>query len=156
MFFRLQYREKPFTRDYPQFFALILGVVMNKKIFKYLAEMPQFKFLPREDVVKLAGSVEVREYNNNEVIAKQNQTKIDHIYVILKGQLSLFHDKQGQRPLNGYIKKGEIFGGISLLLNGGISLRSAQADGQVMCYLIPKELYLDLCGRKKEFYEYFI
>jgi CBS domain-containing protein len=129
---------------------------MNKKIFKYLAEMPQFKPLNREDIVKLAGSVEVREYNNNEVIAKQNQTKIDHIYVILKGQLSLFHDKQGQRSPIGYIKKGEIFGGISLLLNGGISLRTAQVDGQVMCYLIPKELYLDLCGRKKEFYEYFI
>jgi hypothetical protein len=38
---------------------------MNKKILKYLAEMPQFKPLTREDIVKLAGSVEVREYNNN-------------------------------------------------------------------------------------------
>jgi CBS domain-containing protein len=128
---------------------------MNKKILKYLAEMPQFKSLTREDIVKLAGSVEVREYNNNEVLAKQNQTKIDHIYLILKGQVSLFHDKQGQRSLVGYIKKGEIFGSISLLLNGGISLRTAQVDGQAMCYLIPKELFLDLCGRKKEFYEYF-
>ena len=106
---------------------------MNKKILKYLADMPQFKPLTREDIEKLAGSVEIREYNNNEVLAKQNQTKIDHIYVILKGQLSLFHDKQWQRPLNGYIKKGEIFGGISLLLNGGISLRTAQVDGQALC-----------------------
>ncbi len=128
---------------------------MNKKILKYLADMPQFKFLSGEDIVKLAGSVDVREYNDNEVLAKQNQTKIDHIYVILKGQLSLFHDKQGQRSLIGYIKKGEIFGSISLLLNGGISLRTAQVDGQAMCYLIPKGLFLDLCGRKKEFYDYF-
>jgi hypothetical protein len=53
------------VKDNPQFIAFIFGVVTNKKILKYLAEMPQFKPLTREDIVKLAGSVEVREYNNN-------------------------------------------------------------------------------------------
>ena len=129
---------------------------MNKKILKYLADMPQFKFLSREDILNLAGAGEVRKYNNNEVLVKQNKTKINHIYVVLKGQLSLYNDEQEQGSLVGFIKKGEIFGGISLLLNGGISLRTAKIDGQVMCYLIPKALFLDLCGRKKEFYEYFI
>jgi len=46
-------------KGYPQFVAFIFGVVMNKKIFKYLVDMPQFKLLSREDIVKLAGSVEV-------------------------------------------------------------------------------------------------
>ena len=134
--------------------------------------MPQFKPLTREDIVKLAGSVEVREYNNNEVLAKQNQTKIDHIYVILRGHLSLFHDKQGQRSLIGYIKKGsperyyengdqktmigllsegDIFGGISVLSNEGISLRTLQVKEDSDFYILPKQIYLDLCSRYEIF-----
>ena len=34
-------------KDYPHFDAFIFGIVMNKKILKYLGDMPQFKFLSR-------------------------------------------------------------------------------------------------------------
>lgn len=129
---------------------------MNKEIFNYLADIPHFKFLPRDDFALLAAAAEVREYTGNEVLAKQDQTDIDHIYVLSKGQLTYFHEKQGQRFQIGSIIKGDVLGGISLLMNGGVSMRSAEVYGKALCYLIPKGLFLDLCARNEKFYEYFL
>jgi CBS domain-containing protein len=129
---------------------------MSKQIIKYLENSPHFKFLPRGDIAKLAAAAEIREYNNNDILAKQDQTELDHIYVLSKGQLTYIHENQGQRLQLGNVMKGDVLGGISLLMNGGVSMRSVEAYGKARCYLIPKGLFLDLCARSEELYEYFL
>jgi CBS domain-containing protein len=129
---------------------------MNDKIFKYLSNMPHFSFLPVDELEKVADSTKEVQYPSKTLIVRQGKTAIQDVLIIVKGQLVLYDRRSGERKLSGYIKPGEVFGGITILLNGGISLRDAVADKSIVAYAVPRGVFQDLCTRYKPFYEYFL
>jgi CBS domain-containing protein len=130
--------------------------MMSLEIRKYLAKMPHFAMLPEQELDRLAGSAQTQNLSKGTRLAVKGQTNITHIYIIKRGQFSLYDEVQGRSQLGGYIKVGEVFGGITLLMNGGISLRTVQVDEDTHAYMIPKADFLDLCTRYKDFYAYFV
>ena len=129
---------------------------MNERAFKYLSGMPHFSFLPKSELKKISDKTSFKSYPKDTLFAVQNTTKIDNIFVVEKGSLSLYDEKQGEKKLIGHIKPGEVFGGITILMNGAISLRTVIVDKDCSGYMIPKEDFLDYCTRNKSFYEYFV
>jgi len=105
---------------------------------------------------KVAAATVCHQYGKKQCLAVQDKTHIDSISVVIRGQLSLYDERSGKKQLTGYIKEGEVFGGITILLNGGISLRTVETDNDTECYAIPSDLFQDLCARNKAFYEYFL
>ncbi len=129
---------------------------MSETVRSYLRSMPHFGILPNEELDQLAELAESRHFVKDDLLARQGQTRIRHIYVIVRGQISIYDEISGQRKLGGYIKAGEVFGGITLLMNAGVSLRTVLVDEDTDAYLIPHEKFLDLCARFKEFYAFFV
>ncbi|MDY6790914.1 MAG: DUF294 nucleotidyltransferase-like domain-containing protein [Thermodesulfobacteriota bacterium] len=129
---------------------------MNEQAFNYLSGMPHFSFLPKSELKKISDKSSFQSYPKDTLYAVQNKTKIDSIFVVEKGSFSLYEEKQGEKKLIGHIKPGEVFGGITLLMNGGISLRTVIVDNDCSGYLIPQEDFIDHCTRNKDFYEYFV
>jgi len=129
---------------------------MNERAFKYLSGMPHFSFLPKSELKKISDKTFFKSYPKDTLFAVQNKTKIDNIFVVEKGSLSLYDEKQGEKKLIGHIKPGEVFGGITILMNGAISLRTVIVDKDCSGYMIPKEDFLDYCTHNKSFYEYFV
>ncbi len=129
---------------------------MNGEIRSYLAEMPHFSFLSDEQLDKVAGSAEREIYTEDARIAVQGETRIDGISVVKKGQLHLYEEREDGRELSGYIKPGEVFGGITLLMNGGVSLRTVFVEKGTELFRIPSQVFFDLCAGSKEFHEYFV
>ncbi len=129
---------------------------MSREIETYLASMPHFSFLPKHEIRMIAEQSTVKNYTKGIILAEQGKTKISNIYIVKKGQLSVYNTKIKGTPLCGYIKQGEVFGGITLLMNGGVSLRTVKVEEDAIFYLIPKDIFLDLCARNKSFYEYFL
>jgi CBS domain-containing protein len=129
---------------------------MRLDVRKYLAKMPHFAMLPEKELDRVAVRAQERMLDKGTRLAVKSQTSITHIYIIKRGQFSLYDEKRGRSQLGGYIKAGEVFGGITLLMNGGISLRTVHVDVDTQAYLIPKAVFLDLCTHYKDFYSYFI
>jgi CBS domain-containing protein len=129
---------------------------MSDTVRSYLENMPHFGMLPEEELDHLAEQAEGRHFAKGEIMARQGETRIHHIYIIQAGQISIYDEMSGRRQLGGYIKTGEVFGGITLLMNAGISLRTVLVDEETDTYLIPQDKFLDLCARYKEFYAYFL
>ena len=129
---------------------------MSQDVFADLAHMPHFALLPREEVVRIADQAVPHTLEKGLLLAEKGKTRIENIYVVTRGQLSVYQDRQGLRQLAGHIKSGELFGGITLLMNGGISICTVRVDEQTEAYLIPQKLFLDLCARYKAFYEHFV
>ena len=102
--------------------------------------MAIFATLPADELKNIVDRMSVEHYPKGDTFAVQGQTEVKNIYIITKGQLSLYLEEQGQRTLTGHHKKGDVFGGITILLNGGIS----------------KKIFLELCAGYKAFYEYFM
>jgi CBS domain-containing protein len=129
---------------------------MQTQIRNDLAMMPHFAMLPDEELDMLAEQARSQTFAKGAELALQGKTRLSHIYVIKRGQISIYDEKDGVRKLGGYIKSGEVFGGITLLMNAGISLRTVLVDEEIEVYLIPQAAFLDLCARYKGFYSYFV
>jgi CBS domain-containing protein len=129
---------------------------MDKQIFKYISDMPHFAFLPESERRIITESATEKTYPKDLQYAKQGETVIDSIFIVKKGALALFDERKSLETITGYIKAGEVFGGITILLNAGVSLRTVVVDEDCSGYLVPKEIFLDLCTRFKSFYEYFL
>ncbi|MEJ2156356.1 MAG: putative nucleotidyltransferase substrate binding domain-containing protein [Desulfobacteraceae bacterium] len=129
---------------------------MSEQVRSYLENMPHFGMLPKQEVARLAKLAQPRHFAKGEIMAQQGESRLRHIYIIKAGQVSIYDEMSGRRRLGGYIKTGEVFGGITLLMNAGISLRTVLVDEETDTYLIPKEEFLDLCARYKAFYAFFV
>jgi CBS domain-containing protein len=129
---------------------------MSQAAFEYLRNLPHFAMLPEAEIKRIADAAQVRIFKEGTVLAKQGESRIGEVLVVTKGQFSLYNDKRRRGFLSGHIQFREVFGGISILMNGGISLRTVHVDRETHAYAIADELFLDVCRNSKDFYEYFL
>jgi CBS domain-containing protein len=129
---------------------------MNKDVTDFLSGILPFSKLPEKELLQVAESVSISVYQKDSVLAVQNITNIGNIYIIKDGLVELYFDKQGKKVLSGFLKSGDIYGGISILMNAGLSIRTATVCQSSTVYIIPKKKFLDICTRYKMFYEYFV
>ncbi|MCP4688374.1 MAG: cyclic nucleotide-binding domain-containing protein, partial [Desulfobacterales bacterium] len=120
---------------------------MSEHVLNYLSNMPHFSFLPRDELKNIAGRASIETHEKGAVYATQDKTRVDSIFVMVKGAFALYEEKQGERKLAGYIKPSEVFGGITILLNGGTSLRTVVVERDCRGFAIPSEIFQDLCTR---------
>ena len=126
------------------------------KTATYLSGMPHFSFLPDKEIHKISREISFRRFEKGTQLAVKDETVIDNVYVVNKGSLALFDLRDGESVPSGFIKSGEVFGGITILMNGGVSLRTVMVEENCSGYEIPKEIFQDLCARFPRFYEYFL
>lgn len=129
---------------------------MSQDAYKYLRNLPHFALLPEDEITRIAEAAQVRIFEEGTVLAEQGKSRVNEILVITKGQFSLYDERRGKDFLSGHIKFREVFGGITILMNGGVSLRTVHVDRETHAYAIGDELFLDVCRRSKRFYEYFL
>jgi CBS domain-containing protein len=129
---------------------------MKAGILRFLSSMPHFSFLTKDELDLVVSKAELVHLPKGHPISTQAKTPIKNVLVIMKGQLSLYQDDQGEPKLSGYIKQGEVFGGISVMLNAGISLRTTKVDTDLHAISIPGSVIMEMCTKNKAFYEYFL
>jgi len=130
---------------------------MKSGILRFLASMPHFSFLTKDEMDRVVSKAELVRLPKGHQVSLQGKTSIDNVLVIMRGQLSLYQDAgDGDAELTGYIKQGEVFGGISIMLNAGISFRTTRVDTDVHAISIPGSVIMEVCTRNKAFYEYFL
>ena len=129
---------------------------MKAGIFRFLSSMPHFSFLTKDELDRVVAKAELLHLERGHPISTQGKTRIENVLVIMRGQLSLYQDDRGEPELSGYIKQGEVFGGISVMLNAGISLRTAKVDTDLHAISIPDSVIMEICTKNKAFYEYFL
>ncbi len=128
---------------------------MEDKISRFLAGLPLFAKLPKKEIAFVASEIEVKKYPKSTVLAVQGRTKLDCVYIIKAGTMELFYETDGQRTIKGILEPGETFGGVSILMNAGISVRTVQVVADATLYVLPQKAFLEVCTRNKNFYEHF-
>ncbi|MGW8303706.1 MAG: DUF294 nucleotidyltransferase-like domain-containing protein [Desulfobacterales bacterium] len=128
---------------------------MQDQVFTFLANQAPFSILSEAELKNVSEGVSTENYSRGHNLCMQGRTKLDHIYIIKDGLLELFYESDGENELSGTLGPGEIFGGISLLMNAGISIRSVNIAEDATLYLLPKKVFLDICTLHTDFYEYF-
>ena len=128
---------------------------MENTIYKFLSGLPLFSMLPEKEVAFVAGEITEIKYPKTTVLSVQGRTKLDCVYIIKNGKMELFYETNGEREIKGILDIGETFGGVSILMNAGISVRTVQVVNDATLYVIPQKVFLEVCTRNKNFYEHF-
>ncbi len=114
-----------------------------------------FGRLPREELESVTARLTRMTFPAGTLMAVQGRTTLECVYIVRSGRLELFFENRGERRLKGRLGPGDVFGGISILMNAGLSVRTLKVDLEASVYVLPKKEFLDLCGRFKDLYEFF-
>ena len=128
---------------------------MTGQVVEFLGKTEPFSRIAKQDLEQIASKVSVMTYPGGSVLGIQGETTLDQIFVIRSGSVELFFEDQGQKRLRGMLNPGEIFGAISILMNLGLSIRTAKVKDDAILYVLPKKAFLDLCNRHASVYDYF-
>ncbi len=128
---------------------------MSDQAFHFLTAITPFSFLPEEEVRKIADSVSQARYKKGRVLFVQGESRVEAVHILLQGAAERYYEKDKERILRGVMDRGDIYGGISVLLNNGISLRTVQATEESLFYTLSEDYFLDICQRHQVFTDYF-
>ena len=129
---------------------------MNDHTLRFLSEVAPFSKLPEKDLQKVAEELAVIHYPQGHTLSKQGKTTIEHVHIIISGSLELYYKTEGKEILSGTLKSGDIFGGISILMNSGLSVRTVQVKEKSSFFTLTKDDFLNICNRHNFFYQYFL
>lgn len=113
-------------------------------IAQFLAKVPSFAGLPPDVHMGLARTCLVDYHEKGARIMVQGETRIDHLFIIHRGAVQLSYDSDPTLPPD-LLAEGGLYGGLSLLRNEGLSLRTAVTLEDTFLYLIPKKVFFQLC-----------
>ena len=128
---------------------------MKDQIYQFLSQTPPFSKLPENELSLVAGEMTEEILPKNIILAVQGKTKLESVYIIKEGALELFYETDGEKELTGFLEPGEIFGGMAILMNAGISVRTVKIVDDATLYTIPQKVFLDICARHIFLYQYF-
>ena len=128
---------------------------MNENAFKFLSGVAPFSFLPEEELKKIASEVSTVHYPKDTILFVQERSRIECLYIIQKGAAERYYEQSGKKTLHIFLSKGDVFGGISMLLNDGIAVRTLKINEDSDIYILPKKSFLDTCTLHALFSEYF-
>jgi CBS domain-containing protein len=129
---------------------------MNREALELLSKIEPFAGLPREVREATAAQLALMAFAGGTVLAEQGRTTLDQIYIVRSGRLDLFFKSQGAETLRSALEAGDIFGGISILMNASLAIRSLTVASDATLYALPKAVFLDLCGRFSHFRSHFV
>jgi CBS domain-containing protein len=129
---------------------------MTRDTVGFLSTIEPFARLPKDALEAVAAQSALMTFTRGTVLAEQGRTTLDQIYIVSSGALELFFESRGEKNLQRALEPGDIFGGISILMNAGLSIRSLTVTSDASLYALPKPVFLDLCRRYKPFQDFFI
>jgi len=131
------------------------AIVSSGQALRFLAGIVPFSFLPETELEMIASKLSVVRYPRKTVVFTQNRSKIEYLHILQKGIAYRYYEDLGEKKLRGMLGEGDIYGGISMLINNGIAVRTLEVEDESYFYLLSEELFADLCDRYEEFTEFF-
>jgi CBS domain-containing protein len=114
-----------------------------------------FSILPHDEQKKLFNCFSYEKADKNTILADQEFTEIKKIYILSKGLAKYYYRLDHTKILKGELKPGNNFGGLSLLFNNGVSIRSLEVCENSSFMTLDAGTFLSLCRSYPEFLDYF-
>ncbi len=131
------------------------AILVTGQARDFLGRTVPFSFLPDKDLEEMIHALALIHHKAGTVLFVQGQSRIDYLYIIQSGAAELYFEQAGEKSLKGYLGEGDTYGGISMLLNKGISIRTLRVEEEAYLYALPDHHFMKLCQRCPAFSDYF-
>ena len=120
-----------------------------------IAKYPPFSFLPEQRITELQSLFSEERGEKNDVRFIRGKTRVRYLYVVASGAAELYYEKGGEKTLRRMLSEGDCFGGISILLNNSLAVRTMRISEDTVFYRLPADDFLMLCDQFDDFKEFF-
>jgi len=131
------------------------AAIAASQVVNFLSRIPPFSFLPEEELGALRPHISSVFFPKDSVVFVQGETRVDGLYIIQKGAAERYFEENQTKTLSNVMGEGEIFGGISLLVNDMMAVRTLRTVEDTLFYKIAYPAFFDLCRRNEAFSEFF-
>lgn len=94
-------------------------------------------------------------YPKGTLLCTQEISRMTAILVLAKGEARFYFEQNGTSLLEGRIKTGAVFGGLSLLYNDGMAIHTLTVTEEVQAMILDAEHFLSLCQDTPRFKDHF-
>jgi CBS domain-containing protein len=122
----------------------------------FLRTVTPFNRLPEDVLAEVAEGLEEVRHPREAIIYYQDATKLRGLDIIVEGEYeTFFYDSQQNRRVVEHSRRGDCYGGVSLLLNRKKSLRTVLARKNTRVYFLHRREFLALCQGYEAFFHFF-
>jgi len=124
-------------------------------VLKKKSQLPPFSVLPQKEQKAILNSFSYEKISKDTVLLEQELTRIEKFYTLSSGTGHYYFEDRNVKILKGKLNPGDNFGGISILFNEGISIRSLELLEDSVFVTLDAIFFLDLCQNYPLFQKYF-
>ncbi len=132
-----------------------VNTLATGQAFQFLSSVVPFSFLPDDEIEKTAANLSIVHYPKGSIACVQGRTRLDYLYIIQKGAAERYYEENDQKKLRGLLQEGDIYGGVTLLVNDGIAVHTLKCTEDCYFYILSAKAFLALCSIYETFSEYF-
>lgn len=125
------------------------------RVLDFVRKVAPFDTLTPEELSAAVEAMEIAYFPRGQVIIEMGGEPAQFLYIIQAGSAKVsLPQKDGQELLVDQRGEGEVFGAVSLL-QGSRALFQVTAREDLICYLLPAEVFRDLVARHESFERHF-
>lgn len=128
---------------------------MDQSRTAFLARTAPFSSLPETEVERVATHLGQVSHKGNTAVFSQGLSIVDALHVILSGSAERYFEHNGTLLHVVPMAEGDVFGGISMLINNSLAIRSLRTTEPCTFLLLPRADFLTLCDNYPQFQEFF-
>ena len=114
-----------------------------------------FSLLSMQNQKEVTTAFSYEKVKKNTVLLEQEITSVEKVYILSKGRSRYYYELNNTEILTGELNKGDNFGGLSILLNDAISIRSLKILEDSVFITLKSDYFLSLCKANPKFQDYF-
>ena len=132
-----------------------MGDFPLSRITEFILTVVPFKLMGKEEIEQIAATMEIAYYPCGELIMRFGEKIPDYVYIIQTGSVKLtVSDEFGGEILVDVREAGDVFGALSIL-RVKKTVFNVKANEDIIAYLLPAEVFLQLAKRHPEIEQYF-
>ena len=131
------------------------AAISASQLVHFLCRYPPFSFLPEDELRALTPHISRVAFPADTVVFTQGESQVDGLYVIQSGAAERYFEQNRVKTLLGVIGEGEMFGGISMLVNDMRAVRTLRTVEETVFCKLDHAVFFDVCRRHDAFREFF-
>ncbi len=117
--------------------------------------IPPFSLLPQAELDALYDCFSYEDHKKGAILLVQEISVVEKLYVLTEGAAQYYFRTSFGKTLKKNLNKSDNFGGISILMNDGVSTRTLEVLEDSKFLTLDAYIFTETCHKFKEFRDYF-
>ncbi|MBW2513803.1 MAG: CBS domain-containing protein [Deltaproteobacteria bacterium] len=114
-----------------------------------------FSFLPTKTLEDIQNQFSSKEIKKDTLLLVQEISPVEELLVLSQGSAQYYFEQNNEKTLQGHLSEGDNFGGISILLNDAVAVRTLKVLENSVFWGLDVDSFLKICTEFEEFKAYF-